>query len=68
MSPYYGKHVIGFEHCYDRLLASDFSDKMSTNFNRNDTVLDFKQSRDSALKQINEYDRKLSNSSQRFGE
>ena len=37
MSPYYGKHIIGFEHCYDRLLASDFSDEMSTNFIHKDT-------------------------------
>lgn len=68
MSPYYGKHVIGFEHCYDRLLASDFSDDMSTNFLRDDSSLDFRQSRDSALKQIDEFERKLSISSNRFGE
>lgn len=68
MSPYYGKRVIGFEHCYDRLLASDFSYEMSTNFIRNDSNIDLRQSTDSKIRQIEEFERKLKKSAKRFGE
>lgn len=44
MSPYYGKHVVGFEHAYDRLVASDFSDEMSTGWIDQSTVLEYEQS------------------------
>lgn len=68
MSPYYGKHVVGFEHCYERLLASDFSDDMSTNFMHHDTLLDLHQSRASAINQFKDFERKLAISSKKFGE
>lgn len=68
MSPYYGKHVIGFEHCYERLLASDYVDEMSTNFIRSDNPLDYTIDRHSAIRQIQEFEKKLANSAKRFGE
>lgn len=68
MSPYYGRHIIGFEHCYDRLLASDFSEQMSTNFMHSDSLLDFRSSREFAINQIKDFERKLSISSKRFGD
>lgn len=68
MSPYYGKHVIGFEHCYNRFLASDCSDEMSTNFFHHDTPLDSRQATSAAIRQIQEFENKLANSAKRFGE
>lgn len=68
MSPYYGKHVVGFEHCYNRLVASDFSDLMSTNFIKHATVLESQQAMDSAIKQIKDFERKMAIASKRFGE
>lgn len=60
MSPYYGRHVIGFEHCYDRLLSSDYCDSMSTNYISNDTILDLRTSRNSAINQLRDFDNKMS--------
>lgn len=59
MSPYYGKHVIGFEHVYNRLLNSDLVDNMSTNFFDRSTILDYHQKSDSAFQQFDEYKNKL---------
>lgn len=59
MSPYYGRHVIGFEHVYKRLLYSDLSEDMSTNFLDRSTILDYHQKSDSARLQFEEYKNKL---------
>lgn len=59
MSPYYGKHVIGFEHVYNRLLNSDLVDNMSTNFFDRSTILDYHQKSDSARQLFDEYKNKL---------
>lgn len=68
MSPYYGKHVIGFEHLYKRLLNSDYVDDMSTNFVRKDSNLDLRQSFDSSIRQIEDFQNKIKKMSKRFGE
>lgn len=59
MSPYYGKHIVGFEHCYERLLNSDNPDSMSTIYDNDNTVLDSQQITDSSIRQMQDYERKL---------
>lgn len=68
MSPYYGKHIDGFEHCYERLLASDEVDNMSTNFYKNDSCLDSRQLTDSAFQQFEDFNRKLDKLSKRLSD
>lgn len=59
MSPYYGRHIIGFEHVYNRLLNSDLLEDMSTNYFDRSTILDYHQKSDSACRQFDEYRKKL---------
>lgn len=59
MSPYYGKHCVGFKHLYNRLINSDDPEKMSTTYTKNTTSLEYRHDRDSILKQRQEYEKKL---------
>lgn len=59
MSPYYGKRIPGFEHCYERLLASDYSDQMSTNFEAPSTRVELCQESFHKLQQFEEFQKKL---------
>lgn len=68
MSPYYGKHVIGFDHLYNRLLESDTSELMSTNFFRHDSCTDMRHSCNSAFKQFEEFEKKLAAAAKRFAD
>lgn len=68
MSPYYGKHVVSFEHLYNRLLASDLSELMSTNFFKHETSIESRQHIDSCRRQLEEFDKKMAKIAKRFCE
>lgn len=59
MSPYYGKRIPGFEHCYERLLSSDYSDQMSTNFESDSSRVELCQESYHKLQQFEEFQKKL---------
>lgn len=59
MSPYYGKRMSDFAHMYSRFLSSDSFDDLSTNFYDCDTILDYSIGADSAVKQFNDFDKKM---------
>lgn len=58
MSPYYGKHLDRFKALYKRFDLSDWSDEGATIFDKTSTPLEYRQSRDSALKQLNNFEKK----------
>lgn len=68
MSPYYGKHCIGFEHLYNRLLASPYSDELATIFDSDSSILDDRISCEHKLRQQSEFNRKLKIIEKRFSE
>lgn len=59
MSPYYGKHCIGFEHLYNRFSQSIYTDFDSTNFADYSTILDYRQEYDSVLRRSSNFNRRL---------
>lgn len=65
MSPYYGKHCVGFEHLYNRLLHSDEVDNMSTNFYIDNSRLDDILDRESFFEHLDDWNRTLDKISSR---
>lgn len=68
MSPYYGKHIVGFEHAYDRLLNSDFVDDMSTNFVDRSTLLDIEIERNAIYDKYAKFEKSIKFLSNRLSE
>lgn len=66
MSPYYGKHIVGFEHAYERLLHSDYSDEMSTNFSDRSTLLDIEIERNAISEKYLKFDKSMNFLSKRL--
>lgn len=59
MSPYYGKRLVDFKHLYDRFLASDDYDNLSTIFDDRASILDYSNQVNSSILQMDNFNKKL---------